>query len=74
VQPGIARNDYPLLKDERVIGRVTSGTQSPSLGKAIALGYVSSDFAGLGGLVDVEIRGRKVPAKIVPLPFYRRNG
>ena len=74
VQPGIARNDYPLLKDERVIGRVTSGTQSPSLGKAIALGYVSSDFAGLGGLVDVEIRGRKVSAKIVPLPFYHRNG
>jgi aminomethyltransferase len=72
LQPGIARSDYPLFKDERVIGRVTSGTKSPSLGKAIALGYVSSDFADLGSLVDVEIRGRRVPAKIVALPFYRR--
>jgi len=72
LQPGIARSDYRLFKDERVIGRVTSGTKSPSLGKAIALGYLSSDFADLGSLVDVEIRGRKVAAKIVALPFYRR--
>jgi len=74
LQPGIARSDYPLFKDHRVIGRVTSGTKSPSLGKAIALAFVSSDFADLGSLVDVEIRGRKVPAKIVSLPFYRRYG
>jgi aminomethyltransferase len=73
-QPGIARADYPLLKSSRKIGRVTSGTQSPSLGKAIALGYVASEEAEIDNAIDVEIRARQVRAKIVPLPFYRRDG
>ncbi len=70
--PGIARSGYELFKQGRSIGRVTSGTKSPSLGKAIALGYVSSDEAEVGNVMDVEIRGRSVPAKVVALPFYRR--
>src|SRR5262249_12273508 len=74
LQPGIARSDYPLLKSGRKIGRVTSGTQSPSLGKAIALGYVASEEAEIDNPIDVEIRGRQVRAKIVSLPFYRRDG
>jgi aminomethyltransferase len=74
VQPGIARNGYRLLKSGRGIGRITSGTKSPSLDKAIALGYVDSQEAGIGNVIEVEIRGRSVAAKIVPLPFYRRNG
>lgn len=72
LQPGIARGGYPLFKNETHVGHVTSGTQSPSLGKAIALGYVSADDAAPGSVVDVEIRGRKIPAKIVSVPFYRR--
>lgn len=72
LQPGIARGGYPLFKNETNVGHVTSGTQSPSLGKAIALGYVSADCAAPGNLVDVEIRSRKIPAKIVSVPFYRR--
>ena len=71
--PGIARSGYPLFKGGVGIGRVTSGTKSPSLGKAIALGYVAAAGAVLGNVVDVEIRGRKIPAKIVSLPFYRRK-
>ena len=74
LQPGIGRGDYQLFKNGRNVGRVTSGTKSPSLGKAIALGYVSSEEAHIDNLIDVEIRGRRVPSKIVPLPFYRRNG
>lgn len=74
LQPGIARGDYPLSKNGRNIGRVTSGTKSPSLDKAIALGYVASEEAALENQIEVEIRGRQVAAKIVPLPFYRRNG
>lgn len=70
--PGIARGDYPILKGGRPIGKVTSGTKSPTLGKAIALGYVSAEEAAIGNEVAVEIRGRSVGAKIVPLPFYRR--
>ena len=73
LQPGIARGEYQICKSGRRIGRVTSGTKSPSLGKAIALAYVSSEEARIENRIDVEIRGRQVAAKIVPLPFYRRN-
>ncbi len=72
LEPGIARGDYQLFKNGCKVGRVTSGTKSPSLGKAIALGYVVSEEARIENLVDVEIRGRMVAAKIVSLPFYRR--
>ncbi len=71
-EPGIARGDYPLFKNAEPVGRVTSGTKSPSLGKSIALGYVAAAAAGIGSEIDVEIRGRKVRAEVVPLPFYRR--
>ena len=71
-EPGIARGDYPLFKNGEPVGRVTSGTKSPSLGKSIALGYVAATAAGIGSEIDVEIRGRKVRAEVVPLPFYRR--
>ena len=72
LEPGIARGGYPLFKNETKVGNVTSGTQSPSLGKAIALGYVGTDYAALGNVIDVEIRSRKIPATIVSVPFYRR--
>ncbi|MBI2180790.1 MAG: glycine cleavage system aminomethyltransferase GcvT, partial [Deltaproteobacteria bacterium] len=71
-EPGIARGDYPLFKDGQPVGRVTSGTKSPSLGKSIALGYVAREAAAIGNAIDVQIRGRKVRAEVVPLPFYRR--
>jgi aminomethyltransferase len=70
--PGIARANYELQKQGRAIGRITSGTKSPSLGKSIALGYVSFEDSEIGNHVDVNVRGRSVPAKIVPVPFYNR--
>jgi aminomethyltransferase len=73
LEPGIARSDYPLFKNGQPMGRVTSGTKSPTLGKSIALGYVARDEAQPDNQVEVQIRGRKVRAKIVPLPFYRRS-
>ena len=72
IEPGIARSGYGLFKQGTSIGRITSGTKSPSLGKSIALGYVSTVEAEVGNVVEVEIRSRRVPAKIVALPFYRR--
>lgn len=72
LEPGIARSEYVLFKNGRFIGRVTSGTRSPTLGKAIALAYVAIEEAALDNTIEVEIRGRRARAKIVPLPFYRR--
>lgn len=70
--PGIARSHYPILKQGRSIGEVTSGTKSPTLGRSIAMGYVTAEHAEVGNGVEVEIRGRRVEARIVALPFYRR--
>ncbi len=72
IEPGIARSGYGLFKGGQSIGRVTSGTKSPSLGKSIALGYVASAQSEIGNVVDVEIRGRHAPAKVVSIPFYSR--
>jgi len=72
LDPGIARSGYRLFKNEVNIGHVTSGTKSPTLNKSIALAYVAIEHAALDHGVDVEIRGRKIPAKIVSLPFYNR--
>lgn len=67
---GIARHDYILTDGARRVGVVTSGTQSPTLGKAIGLALVEPDVRDR---FDVQIRERPVPARIVPLPFYKRD-
>ena len=70
VDRGIPRHDY-LLKDAdgNTIGKVTSGTQAPSLGKAIGLGYVTTAFASIDSEIYVDIRNNLVKAKVVKLPF-----
>ncbi len=72
LEPGIPRGGYSVSKGGVKIGAITSGTKSPSLGKAIALAYVASAEAWIDNRLDVEIRGRQIPVKIVSLPFYRR--
>jgi aminomethyltransferase len=54
------------------IGRVASGTQSPSLGVGIGLGFVAPEFSPPNTPLHIEIRGRRVPALTVPRPIYRR--
>jgi aminomethyltransferase len=70
IERGIPRHDY-LLKDAagNTIGKVTSGTQAPSLNKAVGLGYVSTEFAAIDSDIFVEIRNNLVKAKVVKLPF-----
>ena len=72
IEPGIARSHYPILKQGERIGEVTSGTKSPTLGRSIALGYVLAGEGSVGNAVEVEIRSRRVQARIVSVPFYRR--
>ena len=67
----IARHDYPVAIDGQLAGIVTSGTMSPTLGQPIALAYVPTEFAKLGQIVEVEIRGKLHPAIVVKKPFYR---
>ena len=69
----IARHGYPVLQDGQVVGEVTSGTWSPTLGEAIALAYVPSALSKPGTELAVEIRGRNEPATVVKRPFYRRG-
>jgi aminomethyltransferase len=69
----IARHGYPVLHNGAVVGEVTSGTWSPTLGQAIALAYVPTAAAKLGTALAVEIRGKAEPAVVVKRPFYRRG-
>jgi len=69
---GIARHGYPVLDADGVTGVVTSGTMSPTLGTAIAMAYVAPAHAEPGTMLAVEIRGARVAAEVVPLPFYKR--
>jgi aminomethyltransferase len=72
--PGIARHGHAVHRPEEpdTIGIVTSGTHSPTLGRAIAMAYVPPDATAAGTMLEVEIRGANVPAVVVDLPFYRR--
>ena len=73
---GIARHGYPVARADEAepIGAVTSGSQSPTLGEAIAMARVRPIDAAAGTMLEVIIRGAAVPAEVVSLPFYRRPG
>lgn len=70
---GIAREGHSVLVDGEPSGRVTSGTFSPTFEKALGMAYVSADIAEPGRQVEIEVRGRRLPARLVALPFYRRE-
>jgi len=67
----IARHGYQVLSNSRVVGEITSGTLSPTLGYPVALAYVPTKLATLGQQLDVEIRGKTYPGIVVKRPFYR---
>jgi aminomethyltransferase len=70
IDRGIPRHDYEITDaDGSVIGRVTSGTQSPSLQKAVGMGYVNTEFAKEGTEIFIKIRDNQVKAKVVKPPF-----
>jgi aminomethyltransferase len=69
----IARQDAPVMSGNQMVGQVTSGTLSPTLGKSIAMAYVDLNLAGEGTLLSIDLKGTLNPAKVVKLPFYKRK-
>ncbi|WP_294675390.1 glycine cleavage system aminomethyltransferase GcvT [uncultured Fluviicola sp.] len=73
IDRGIPRHDYRILDaNGNVIGKVTSGTQGPSVKKAIGMGYVNTEFAAPDSEIFIEIRDKGVLAKVVKMPFYQK--
>lgn len=69
---GIAREGHRVLDGDREVGRVTSGTWSPTFENALGMAYVPADRAEPGTPIEIDVRGRRVAAKVVSLPFYKR--
>ncbi|WP_298394037.1 glycine cleavage system aminomethyltransferase GcvT [Flavobacterium sp.] len=73
IDRGIPRHDYEIVDaDGNNIGIVTSGTQAPSLGKAIGMGYVKTEFSTADSEIYIVIRDKKIAAKVVKMPFYKK--
>ncbi|MCP8616841.1 glycine cleavage system aminomethyltransferase GcvT [Salirhabdus salicampi] len=70
---GIPRHGYEVFKGDEKIGVITSGTQSPTLGKNLGLAYIDSKYTDLEEVVEVQVRKRRLKAKVVPTPFYKRK-
>ena len=79
IDPGIARQGYDVYAggaaagDERPVGRVTSGTQTPTLKKSIGMAYLPQADVATGTEFAIDIRGRRTRARVVPMPFYKRK-
>ena len=69
----IARENAKILKEDKEVGIVTSGSFGPSVGAAVVMGYVNFDCSEVGTSVELEVRGKKYPAKICLLPFYKKS-
>lgn len=72
IDRGIPRSHYPVFIGDEQIGEVTTGTQSPTLKKNVGLALIKAEHAAVGTELDVEIRGKRLKAVIVPTPFYKR--
>ena len=73
VDRGIARQGHDIYIGDAKAGVVTSGTQTPYLRKAIGMAYVPAANTAPGSVFDVDVRGRRLRAMVVPLPFYKRQ-
>lgn len=70
---GIARDDQEVVINEQRVGRVTSGSPAPFLKKNIGMAYVPTEYANEGQPIEIDVRGRLIPARIVKTPFYKRQ-
>jgi glycine cleavage system T protein (aminomethyltransferase) len=74
VADGIPRQGNPILVSEQVVGDVTSGTLSPSLGVGIGMGYVRAELAVPGTELEIDVRGRRRVARVEKRPLYSKDG
>ncbi|PLS15273.1 glycine cleavage system protein T [Bacillus sp. M6-12] len=72
IDRGIPRHGYPVYAGEELIGEVTTGTQSPTLKKNVGLVLLRKEFSEIGTEVEVEIRSKRVKAKVAATPFYKK--
>ena len=72
LERAIARHGHAVMAQDAVVGQVTSGTQTPFLRKAIGLANVPIALSPIGSELDIDIRGRRAKARVVPEPFYKR--
>ncbi|MBC1729818.1 glycine cleavage system aminomethyltransferase GcvT [Listeria seeligeri] len=72
IERGIPRHDYSVFQNDKKIGIITSGTQSPTLGTNIGLALLETPYTELGQEVEVGIRTKKIKAKVIATPFYKR--
>jgi aminomethyltransferase len=72
VEPGVARPHYPVYYKEQKVADVASGTFSPLLKKSIGLVYLPIEGTAVGTEFEIEIRGKRVKARVIPTPFYKR--
>jgi aminomethyltransferase len=73
VDRGIARDDFEIYIDDQKIGYVTSGSPAPFLKKNIGLAFLPVEFANIGQEITIDVRGKRLTAKVIPTPFYKRE-
>jgi aminomethyltransferase len=73
IERGVCRGGYAIYANDQKIGALTSGAPSPTLNKNIGMGYVEASHAVVGTIVHIDIRGKRIAAQIVALPFYKRK-
>ena len=71
-EKGVMRAGCPILRSGQEVGKVTSGGHSPTLGVSIGMGFVAPQMAAQGTEFTVDVRGRPLPVRVAPRPFYRR--
>ena len=70
---GIGRDGFDVYINGEKAGTVTSGSPAPFLKKNIGLAFVPTEFASVGREIEIDVRGRRLKAQIVPTPFYKRE-
>ena len=70
IDKGIPRKGYEVFSGSEKVGMITSGTQSPSLGKGIGLAYIKTESSRIGSILEIEVRNKKLKCMVVKAPFY----